>query len=178
MRFTKAVVALAALAFLTVAAPAKAAVIAIGDTISIGYVFPNLGTYFNAPQNVLIGAGVELIGYPVGDPRTNIDFGNDSIAIDFQSASTWTASSFNGIEITGFTGLGSVILNTNMVGLDLGDFTIADNLLRINWAGLPFTANTFVNLTLVSVPEPASLLLFGTALAGVGARALRRRSRR
>ena len=78
---------------------------------------------------MLIGAGVELIGYPAGDPRMNIDFGNDSIAIDYQNSATWTNSSFNGLEITGFTGLGSVILNTNMVGLDLGDFTIADNLL-------------------------------------------------
>jgi hypothetical protein len=155
-----------------------------GQTVRLTYEFPVLGTVFNNnTHDLLVGPGFEINGFPVGDPRTNIDFSDTNIYVTFNSHATWTSTSFNGFHVYDLNGtipaFTSVTLNpattSNMLGLVL-TFD-ADNI-WVNWAGLSFDTNTIVSIDInggSGVPEPGTL---GLMAAGLGLLALAGRLRK
>ena len=165
-----------------VAVPAIANAQLVGNTVQVNYVYPSIGSTF-ASANVVVGAGTELPGFPGLDPRTNIDLLNSSIDITYNSAGSWNSAAFNGLHffdvfatIDPFTSV--TIGSTNMVGLDLSRITFDANNIYVNWQGLAFDEHTTVSLNVnaSTVPEPATIVLLGAGLAGVGLVARRRRT--
>ncbi len=153
-----------------------------GQTIQVQYLFPDSSTVFNGNSfNVVVGPGFELNNFPVGDPRTNVDISANSILFTYNSASTWTATSFNGVHFFDLnntvTDILSVSINpaTNMTGLNAARITFDNDNIFVNWNGLSFTNNTIVQLdvTFRPVPEPATMAVFG--LMGLSALGIRRR---
>jgi hypothetical protein len=170
------IVLLMALA-LMVAPPAHASLMS-GQTVRLTYEFPSIGTIYNGnTHDLLVGAGVEISGFPTGDPRTNIDFSDTNIFVTYNSTGTWTGTSFNGFHVFDLNGtipaFTSVVLNAattpNMMPLAL-TFD-ADNI-WVNWQGISFDPRTIVSIDVNggSVPDAgSSLLLLGMSLAGLRA---------
>ena len=179
MKSFRVIASVMLLGLVCAATPARASVIAIGDTVDISYRFPDLGSHYNAGVNdisvVVTPAGPEVASYPLFDDVFSIDFDTNLIVMDYHLDASWSAASFNGPYFSGFTGLTIVALLTNLPGLDLGDISFGSDFLAINWQGLDFDADTFVRLKLgeADVPEPTSMLLFGIASAGLASRRFR-----
>lgn len=151
----------------------------LGQTVNVEYLFPDISTVFNGNSvNVVVGAGTEISNFPVGDPRTNIDLSDTNIGITYNSAASWTGTSFNGehffdvfAAIDAITGV-SINNATNMAGFDMSRITFDADNIWINWQGLAFSNQTVVSLDVSfgRVPEPATLALVGVALVGLAYR--------
>ncbi len=183
--------ALLAAVALALCSPASAGF--IGLTIQVDYFYPDTATLYGT-DTVVVGPGVELSGFPYGDPRTNIDLSDTNIYITYNSSSWWTAAAFNGLHFYDLAGAGggitSVTINpvTNMVGLDASRISFDANNIWVNWQGLDFWGNTgddhidtVVSLDITfgdAVPEPATWLTLPAGLLGAAwlARRARRRS--
>lgn len=182
---------LAVLAGLVVLLCSPASAGFIGLTIQVDYYYPNLSTLFDT-ANAVVGPGVELSGFPTGDPRTNIDLSDTNIYITYNSSSWWNTAGFNGVHFYDLAGAGggiiSVTINpvTNMAGLDASRISFDANNIWVNWQGLGFWGNTgdddidtVVSLDITfgdAVPEPATWLTLPAGL--LGAAWLARRARR
>jgi hypothetical protein len=154
-----------------------------GQTVRLTYEYPTLGTIFNLNSfDLLVGPGVEISGFPVGDPRTNIDFSDTNIYVTYNSLGTWNVVPFNGFHV--FDAFGtipaftSVTMNadTNLLGFDASRITFDDDNIWVNWQGLSFDTATVVSLDIAGnqVPEPTTIMLFGLGIPGL-VRAARRR---
>ena len=118
------------------------------------------------------------------EPAT-LDIQALKIVLNENAGAFYGAFSFNGINFTGLNfGDGSVLtgftLSTNLAGLTTSNISFNSNSIAYNASGLSFvTSPYFIELDLTAapaVPEPASLAIFGSALAGFGL--LRRRRRK
>jgi hypothetical protein len=171
-------------AVLLLAPAAGHAALLNAQTVRLTYEFPNQGQVWNNnTHDLLVGPGFEINNFPVGDPRTNVDFSDTNIYITYNSSSSWTATSFNGFHvhdlngtIPAFTGVSlNPATTANMLGLAL-TFD-ADNI-WVNWAGIGFDTNTIVSIDIngsSEIPEPGTLGLLG---AGLGLLALAGRLRK
>lgn len=85
----------------------------------------------------------------------------------------------NGIAIDVVSGpaLAEVTINpaTNMTGFDASRISFTANQIQVDWENLGFVTSTIVRLDVVTVPEPGSVILFGSCLAAI---AVRRRATR
>ena len=146
--------------------PAQATL--IGDTIN--------GTGISlTPGSATIGAGVEFTGI---NGFINFDFGADTLTLTSNANVGW--SGFGNYVFSGFD---EVITNLS-IGSNAGfsgdlistfSFTSDSITLDMNLGSALVGAALVYNITnnAVDVPEPSTLALFGTALAGLAA--LRRR---
>jgi hypothetical protein len=163
------------------AAPAQATVMD-GATIRLTYEFPNVGTIWNGnSHDLVVGPGIEISGFPVGDARTNVDVSDTNVFVTYNSGGTWTTTSFNGFHIfdlfgsiPDFTGV-SINAATNLTGFGDARITFDADNIWVDWNGLSFDSETIVSLDVEAVPEPGTLLLLGTGIAGLAARSRRRR---
>ncbi len=166
---------LAATALATaVAAPASAGL--VGQTIGIEYIFPDITTVYQDLGSNLVGTDgpTTFPGY------FDFSFTDSSvITSNFQFASNWTVTDFNGFHLYDFNGTApaftSVTINSlsNMAGLDASRITFDADNIYVNWNGLDFDAGTFVQLDINSaVPEAATwaLMLAGFGMVGTSMR--------
>lgn len=172
-RFWRNGLALAALSMIW-AFPASAGL--LGHTVTVEYLFPNIGTVYGSNSfNVVVGPGFELNGFPVGDPRTNVDISDTNILFTYNSSGTWNSTAFNGVRFYDALGLiapiTSVTINpvTNMSGLTAARITFDGDNIWINWNGLSFGRDTIVSLDVGTegqavIPEPGTSLLAGAGL--------------
>ena len=154
----------------------------IGDTINFQYFFPDESIPYTQPQVTTVAAGnsdaFDVIGVAKLDPEAS-GFKIPS----FNTTNYFTSAPFNGFKlssldfndassITGYT------LVTNMLGLDDSRIAFTGHTFDINWQGLSFDPNTYVNVDFktsasnsTNIPTPALL----PGLIGLGAAALRKR---
>jgi hypothetical protein len=177
-----ALVMLLALAVLG-AVPAHATVMD-GATIRLTYEFPSLGAVWNVnTHDLVVGPGVEISNFPVGDPRTNVDVSDTNIFVTYNSSATWTPAAFNGFHIFDLFGsipdFTAVSINpiTNLTGFGDARITFDADNIWVDWNGLSFDSETIVSLDVEAVPEPGTLLLLGTGIAGLAARRRQRSGR-
>jgi hypothetical protein len=174
---------------MTLAAPlAHAGLI---GSVTISELFPTSTTVFGGGTDSLAVGG--SLSCPGSSPLcTSNYFANaatlsvtsSAISVTEQCCTSYSTAAFNGYEFSNLTfadggHVASVILTSaNMPGISSGDISIDSFFdVFINLQGVTVgadSAGTFT-LTLSEAPEPSSYLLVGTALAGLGFLALRRR---
>ncbi|MEO5932479.1 MAG: FxDxF family PEP-CTERM protein [Duganella sp.] len=152
-----------------------------GDTIKATYYFPTITSQYHEFGTVVVGSGDTFLD-PQGDFQLTIT-DTQIIADHFTSATSWSPARFNGLVLTNLTkNFSSYTLDsaTNMPGFGLSNFSVAGNILSINWQGLSFYPDTQVvlNISAISaVPEPETYALLLAGLGLMGAVARRRKSR-
>lgn len=182
----RCILAIAAVfAVLCTAKPAEAALL---DHKTLGYefLFPDGHTvYFNT--SFTVDPGVELASlYPIADPWATLNVSDGNVLVQHLRAEPWSPAVFNGFRIFDIDGtidpFSSVTINpaTNMVGFDASRIIFDADNIYVNLQGLDHNEETIVSLDITgrSLPEPASLLLFGAGAVGTVARMRRRRHHR
>jgi VCBS repeat-containing protein len=122
----------------------------LGTTVDYSYLFPSTGSsIYNTSFEIT--SGVELSGLFGAGSYATVDVQEDGIFVDFYSSATWSTASFNGFRISDnndvLAEIQDVYLNgTNMSGLTDARVTFDDDNIWVNWNGLNFDSNTYVDI--------------------------------
>ena len=113
--------------------------------------------YFPTLNNVLstdswtVGPGVEVSGFPSGDPRTDLDVSANNIQMTFTSSSSWTNAEQNGPVFNVLSvgeDISGVSINpaTDLVGFDMSRVSWTPTSITINWQSLAFNTDEVISL--------------------------------
>ena len=174
----------AAAALALLAAPAHATL--IGDTVSVEYHFPNLGTIFEEHLTVVQAGAADTVTLLMAqNTPVNVDVEDSSVQIDWAPVD-FNPGSFNGVVITDmdFFGPPASIVGLNIVtnapGWNDAFASFTTDSIALNYVNLGVVFDGFsmtVNLLVrPDVPEPATLGFITLGLAAV-VLGQRRRSR-
>jgi hypothetical protein len=175
----KVAIPAAACVLALLAAPAQATL--IGDTVSVEYHFPDLGTIFESHLTVVQSGAADTVTFTTVGTVGNVNVEDSSVEIAWAPVQ-FSSAAFNGVVITDM----DFIPPTEIVGLN-----IVTDLPGWNDSRASFTADSIAlnfenllafdgfsmsaNLLLKTTPEPASMGLFALGIAGVALRARRNR---
>jgi hypothetical protein len=148
------------------------------DTVDFTYFFPNSTTVvLDHGTGVVPGATFNLQP-EAGVGGTNTVTVNDSqivVNLDPGISNGWLPASFNGWVLTDITkdpGITGVTIDSQSnFALTQSDISFTSDSVTVNWQGLTFGPQSSVILDVgfgQSVPEPATLLLLGSGLFGLG----------
>ena len=171
-----------AVLILVPAGAVTAGVIFDGETVRVDYLFPNTSTVHDT-ATVVVGPGVELSSWPMGQNWLDIDIADTNILITHLIDQSYNPGAFNGPlfadALASIPSVNSVTINpaTDMPGFDISRVTFDDDNIWVNFESLSFVQGNVVSLDVEAdiIPEPATLSLL--ALGGLGPLARRRRKR-
>lgn len=158
-------------------------------SVGIDYLYPNSSTVALS-DTITVGGSLDCPGAsPICttyDPSATQVFGVGTTSITYSDTSDpnfYNTASFNGLEFTDLTfadsgTLSSFTLTGNTVaGLSSSDVSFTGNSIEVNLEGLAADGTFTLNLseTPATVPEPGSMALMATALAGLAVLVRRRR---
>ena len=159
-----------ALAAVALLAANQAAAVSLGDTVTCAEVGP--GSLVCDVASAVVGAGPEFtLGYP-GDPFFSVDFSAGLVRLQGLQSSTL------GGTILEFTNLTAPFVTASALPSAWDGYAFADDVslvggvLTINLIGTSFTADSFIEIGLASIPEPGTwaMLIAGFGLVGFAAR--------
>jgi hypothetical protein len=121
----------------------------------------------------LVDDSVEINNFV--DNRGTLDISDTNIYMGFTSSSSFSSGSFNGWVLTDvfntIDAFISVSINamTTLAGLDMSRISVLEDSISVNFANLSFSEGDIVSLDITAsqVPEPGTLLLIGSGLAGL-----------
>lgn len=158
----------------------------VGDTVTAQHYFPDISIPYENLASAVVEIGTSDTMYPHGGYVYTVNVDAASIFVDFIYSARWATSLFNGLVVDSLndstlSSLQDVTIDTNMAGWDLSRLSFDTDTVNFNWNGLSFDDNTYFNASLdfggrQPVPEPATILLFGTGLAGVAATRRRKKA--
>jgi hypothetical protein len=174
----KVAVPAAACVLALLAAPAQATL--IGDTVSVEYHFPDLGTIFESHLTVVQSGAADTVTFTTVGTVGNVNVEDSSVEIEWAPVQ-FLAASFNGVVITDmdFFGPPTEIMGLNIVtdlpGWNDSRASFTADSIALNFENLvAFDGFSMsANLLLKTAPEPASMGLFALGIAGVVLRARR-----
>ena len=158
----------------------------IGDEVYLTHYHPDLSSVFQEyTTDVEEGLGDSVTFFNVGY-SVNIEASEVYIHSLNPQSMHWGSASFNGLVVSdidyddGFD-LTGVSISTNLDGWSQSRLSYESDLVRFNWQDLTFNYNTYFNAYLsfqaTPIPEPATMLLFGTGLAGFAGARFRRKKK-
>lgn len=151
-----------------IAVPARASLLA-GQTVEVTYLFPNTGTIFTAPVDVVGPAGT-LTNYA---NFMNISLSDTNILITTTRNAVQNNVAFDGLRFVDVNGnipnFTSVALDaaTNYAGFTASRITTSAHTIFVNVENLPGLNGQVISLDIggsASVPEPDSRIWAGCAL--------------
>lgn len=163
---------LGVLCLLAASVPAKASF--VGNTVSVNYEWPNIGTVLYPGGSAVIPAGGQTFDLSSGG--VTVDVTNSSIVVTFPGGWDFSTApkTFDGIVVTDPTAdiIGASLASTNISGYVGSDVSFNGQDVYINFPYPPFaslSAGASVSVgVLFAAPEPAPLALLATGLLGLG----------
>ena len=153
-----------------------------GQVIETTLLFPDTSTVFAGPQTDTVVAGVEIAD-AFGQGVTSIDFSDTNIKFTVLRDDTLPSAAFNGFrffDVNGTITPWAVSINlgqTSVPGFDNTRLTFDENTIFANFESLVISTGQMVSLDLRPVPEPSTMFLLGTGLAGLAAWRLRKQGK-
>jgi hypothetical protein len=159
----------------------------VGDSITIQHFFPDLSTP-HATYTAIVLDGESDTTSVMDYYDVNVDDSTIYVKYRFTDSGTyWTEADFNGLVVSSLNdssghALAGVLVNTNMPGWDNSRLSFSSDSVTFNWQGLyAFDTSRYFNASLdfggqQPVPEPATMLLMGTGLAGLAATRRRKKT--
>jgi hypothetical protein len=145
-----------------------------GQSGTLNYLYPDTSTIFSTdsftvPQTVItLTYGPDIVN-TIDGSGISITFGNTPYSFG--------SGAFNGEQFV----FPSVVLSSPVVTTDFNGINVTSDAhdIWINWQGLSPNSDSFVNLSVnnaAATPEPTTMLLFGTGLAGLAGFIRKKRS--
>jgi len=118
-----------------------------GADLQFAYYYPEFANpSYTYSHTEIVSDAIEDATHPL----FTLDVSANAISIDFLGSATWSGAAQNGWLITDIGAddddFGAFTLDTNMVGLTMANFTVSADSISVNWQGLSFTSDTYVNI--------------------------------